>query len=88
MNQVIIIVSDNDAEMEKLFAKHLDHLDRWLKQQKYIDVRYVNYKDVIENPSKEAERINRFLDGNLDIQNMVTVVDKSLYRNKATAGKE
>ena len=75
--------TDNDDKMCKLFAEHLAKVDQWLQQQTHIDVIYVKYKDVVENPKREAERVNQFLCGQLDVKSMVSVLDRSLYRNRA-----
>ena len=47
-----------------------------------MPVKSVNYKDVIENPSKQCRRVNEFLGGVPDVETMPLVVDRSLYRNR------
>ena len=64
------------------FIAHLDRLRDWLGQQQNIQVLYVNYKDLIEHPQEEAERISSFLAGAADAQAMAQAVDPSLYRNR------
>ena len=71
-----------DEEMGELFTRHLTSMEQWLKQQSHIDVLYINYKDVIENPSQEAELVNQFVGNTLNVKKMAAVVDESLYRNK------
>ena len=71
-----------DDEMAELFKKHLTKIHTWLVQQKNIEILYVNYNDLIENPLKEAETLNEFLGGELDAVKMAGVIDKSLYRNR------
>lgn len=77
----------NDEEMVKLFSEHLEEISKWLKEQKNIDVLYLNYKDVIENPFKNAHSINRFLNNTLNVEKMVQVIDKSLYRQRSADDK-
>jgi hypothetical protein len=72
----------SDDEMAKLFKKHLEQVKAWLAQKANFDVLYVSYNDILENPQENAEKINRFLGGNLRIDNMVDVIDKSLYRQR------
>lgn len=75
----------NDEEMARLYGKHLNQIERWLEKQEHIDVIYLNYNDVIESPHKSAEIVNRFLGNRLSVEKMVKAVDKSLYRNRASA---
>jgi hypothetical protein len=75
-------VSDN--EMGKIFEKHVDTVETWLKDQKNFAVLYLKYHEVIENPSRSAQAIQEFLGTNLDVQNMTAVVDRTLYRNRAS----
>jgi hypothetical protein len=74
-----------DEKMGKLFEKHLSEVKKWLQDQQNMDSLYISYNDVLANPRRHAARINRFLDNQLNIANMVTVVDQSLYRNRNRA---
>lgn len=73
----------SDEELTKLFEKHLLQVERWLQTQPNFDVFYVPYNDVLKNPIQYIEDINKFLCGNLDIDAMARVVDKSLHRQRA-----
>jgi hypothetical protein len=75
----------DDEKMGKLFEKHLAEVTKWLKDQQNMDLIYISYNDVLANPRRNAARINRFLDNQLNVENMVTAVDQALYRNRATA---
>lgn len=48
------------------------------------DISYitVKYNDVIKNPKGEMERVNKFLNGMLDVDEAIKAVDPKLYRNK------
>jgi len=43
----------------------------------------VSYNDVLQNPLQEAERIARFLSGDVDAERMARAVDEGLYRQRA-----
>jgi hypothetical protein len=73
--------SEDDAMM-KMFEQHLEKVKFQLRFREYFDVLYVNYRDVLENPQREAERINGFFGGVLDVDAMTEVVDPNLYRNR------
>ncbi|MBI4688726.1 MAG: sulfotransferase domain-containing protein [Nitrospirae bacterium] len=73
---------DDDEMMGKLFKRQLDEIEEWLIGQKNIEVIYMSYTDLIENPIENAKVINRFLGGSLDMEKMAAVADKSLYRQR------
>jgi hypothetical protein len=72
----------SDEEMAGCFIKHLNEIEKWLGEQTNINVLYVNYNDIVENPVKNAQLVNEFLECNLNIEKMAEAVDKSLYRNR------
>jgi hypothetical protein len=72
----------DDATMARLFAQHLAKITAWLERQPNVDVLYVSYNDVLADPRTQAERLNHFLGGGLDVAAMVEVVDPELYRNR------
>lgn len=80
-------VSDADDEaMLKMYEQHLEKVQFQLRFREYIDVLYVNYRDVLSDPRREAGRLNGFLGGSLDVDAMAAVVDPSLYRNRRKQG--
>jgi hypothetical protein len=64
------------------FQKELDFVENWGKTEPGVSILYVDYKDVIAKPIENAEKINEFLGGRLNVDNMIHVVDPTLYRNK------
>lgn len=72
----------DDEKMEKLFGKHLKDIEKWLNEQGNIEVCYITYSDVIPHPNENAQRVNEFMDNELDVKKMVEVVDKSLHRQR------
>ncbi|MEE8373325.1 MAG: sulfotransferase domain-containing protein [Dehalococcoidia bacterium] len=49
------------------------------------DMEYVtvNYRDVIDRPKKEMEKVGRFLGAELDKEAAIEAVDSELYRNRS-----
>jgi len=45
---------------------------------------YVNYKDIIETPLEQAQKIKTFLQHDLDEGKMAAAVDPTLYKEKAS----
>lgn len=72
----------DDAEMAKLFAKHVQQIEGWLADQPNMQVLYVHYSDILADPMPQIAQLNTFLGGTLDTQAMAEVVDPNLYRNR------
>lgn len=70
------------VSLKNSFLKNLNRVKVWAKKNYNVEILYVNYTDVLNNPKTEIARIKNFLDKNLDEKQMIQVVDKSLYRNK------
>jgi hypothetical protein len=61
---------------------HLRQVSAWLERQPHIQVCWVHYHRLLEDPRGEAERIQGFLQVPLDIEAMAQQVDPSLYRQR------
>ena len=72
----------DEGELAHLFQKHLDQVTAWIAAQPNIDVLYVNYNEVIADPSRNAQQISEFLGSTLDAGKMAGVIDLSLYRQR------
>jgi len=71
-----------DDKMAAMFNKHVAQVESWLAAQPNIDVLYVSYNEVMKDSRPHAERINVFLGGSLKVDEMVSVVDRGLYRQQ------
>ena len=71
-----------DEEMSRLFQAELKKFDEWIASQDNFSILRVNYKEMVESPRQQCERVNEFLGGGLDTEAMATIVDPSLYRNR------
>ncbi len=72
----------SDEEMTGIYEKHLHQVKKWLSNRSGFDVLYINYNDIISSPQRYCEEIAGFIDGRLDLEKMVAVVDNSLYRQR------
>ncbi len=72
----------SDERMAQLYAQHLEEIDTWLKKQTNFDVLSISYNDVLSDPAGNAKSIAEFLSNALDEENMVHVIDKTLYRQR------
>jgi len=71
-----------DERITGLFRRHLKQVEAWMDEQPNIEVVYVSYNDMLAGPVEQAERINQFLGNALNVENMVSVVDQTLYRQR------
>ena len=77
----------SDSDMAKLFSKHLEHVQGWLAKQTNFKVLSINYNAILLDPKSDIFRINEFIGGNLNIEAMAQVLDKSLYRQREDSSK-
>jgi len=71
-----------DEEMGEKFEKHLRDIKAWLSSQGNIDVLYIKYNDVIDDPYRYTRLVNNFLGNRLNADKMPRVVEKSLHRQR------
>ncbi len=74
--------SIDDVEMATLFEKHLKQVRAWMNSQTNLLYLDLDYNTLVSNPKPYIRQINQFLDGGLDVEKMLTVVDQSLYRQR------
>lgn len=70
------------GEIARVFRKHLQQTETWLSGQPFIHTLYSDHRQVLANPSREAARINAFLNNRLDESAMAAAVDPLLYRQR------
>jgi hypothetical protein len=73
----------DDERMIELYENDLWKANYLLKNNSRFQTLMVAYRDVLDNPEKEARRINEFLGGEYDFEKMASAVDPNLYRNRA-----
>lgn len=74
----------SDEKLAKMFEMHLLQVENWLAKQPNMDVLYVHYNEILENPAEHVPRVNAFLGGDLDTEKMMSVVDRSLHRQRVS----
>ena len=72
----------SDEKMEKMFLKHLQKIEKRLNKQSNMDVLTIHYNEVLKEPAKHSEIVNRFLGNTLNIKNITSVIDQALYRQR------
>lgn len=74
-----------DQRMMDVYRNHLVKVKMDLPARANFDMIEVKYKWALENPRVCAEQIRRFVGRPLDVDAMVQVVDRELYRNRRDA---
>lgn len=74
----------SDAKMRELYAKHMGQVSAWLEGQPHIKVLDMDYNALLADPLPQASRVASFLGIASAAEAMASVVDPSLYRNRAT----
>lgn len=76
-------VSTSDVEMSKLFERHLHDISTWLISRNYIKYIEISYNGILSEPENALSVLPTFLDKPLDIDQMISKIDRSLYRRKS-----
>jgi hypothetical protein len=72
----------SDQEMARLYEQHLRKVEGWLDKQPNFMVLYVDYNQMVKEPAVQIEQLHNFLEADLDISKMTTVIDPDLYRQR------
>jgi hypothetical protein len=70
--------------MKQSYLLHLERLFSWLAKQVNMEVLYVRYNDLVADPEPHAQRVNSFLGGICNVEQMISAIDPALYRNRNT----
>ena len=73
-----------DIEIERQFQKHLSVLKPWLVRQPNMEVLYVSYNALMADPQALCRRLIEFTSTPLDMDRMLSVPTRDLYRNRAS----
>jgi hypothetical protein len=72
----------SDEEMGRMFEGYLERIKAWIADQPNMHVIYVSYNELLADPPDRANEVNHFLGGALNVEDMVSVIDPSLYRQR------
>jgi hypothetical protein len=73
----------DDQQMAEMFQEHLKRVRVWLANQPNMEVLYVDYNALMADPDPEVKSVAEFLGLNENLDAMLAVPDKKLYRQKA-----
>jgi len=69
------------------YKRLLDSVRIWDDKEPGVEMIYLNYKDVVNDPISAIDTVTSFIGVDLDKEAMATCVDKKLYRNRANKAK-
>ncbi len=72
----------SDESIRESFQSHLNQVKSYLAENDWLQVIFVSYNQVLQNPEEEFQRIAKFLDSNVDPAAMIGIVDPDLYRER------
>jgi len=72
-----------DNLLKQKYSLHLEEIKKWGEQCDNIDILYVDHAIAINDPSSVVDSVCKFLDHELNRNEMVSVVDSSLHRHQA-----
>ena len=78
----------DDQKMEEHFQEHLKRARVWLANQPNMEVLYVDYNALMADPDPEIKSVAEFLGLTENLDAMLAVPDKKLYRQKAEKQSE
>jgi predicted AlkP superfamily phosphohydrolase/phosphomutase/tetratricopeptide (TPR) repeat protein len=67
------------------YHKQLEFIEKWKENEPGVELIYIDYKDVLDNPGESLDKIVSFIGMELDKAEMAKCIDRSLYRNKTVA---
>ena len=73
---------DSLFEADKKWQASLEKSISYIKKQPNMEVLEVYYAEVLEDPLKQAEKVQSFLGFSLELDRMTQIVEKNLYRSK------
>lgn len=71
-----------DEEAKAYFLEHIHQVRQLNELRSNFEMLEIDYRQALDDPRGFATAVNTFLGGHLDIERMVGVVDRQLYRNR------
>jgi hypothetical protein len=75
------------GRLAEIYGRQLRDVGAWLEAQPNFSVLSVEYRDVLNDPESVTQAVNEFLAGRLDVEAMLQVPDRSLYRQRRSTNR-
>ena len=73
----------NEQKLRTLYNKHISEVLYYMEEQSNIKFIEVDYSGVVKNPREQMEGIEKFVEVDMDIDDMVDVVNPKLYKHRS-----
>jgi hypothetical protein len=73
----------SDEKLAEMYQKHLAKVESWLAAQPNVTVLFINYNAILQDPQPHLREVNKFLGNTLSNDKMASMIDPTLYRQKA-----
>lgn len=70
------------AELRRGFILHIEEVEALVRSRDDMEVLWISYNRLMSDPERMAERVQGFLQRELDVGAMIARVDPSLYRQR------
>lgn len=74
----------SDEQISQMFEKDLKQSERWVNSRPHATSININYRQLITKPRPLIAEINNFLGGGLNENEMLGIIDPSLYRQRSS----
>ena len=71
-----------NQRLKQLYQTHVEDTLRLLRGRRSVSTLVVDYAETLARPADTARRIDRFLQGRLDVEKMAAAADPDLHRNR------
>ena len=71
-----------DGRFSELYGKHLDKIKSWLAHQTNMEVLYIHYNEMVEQPTVYAAKVAEFLGTSLNVKAMGEVPQEKFHRQR------
>lgn len=75
----------SDEQIRRAFERQMVQVTAYLKNKPNFRVLYVDYNQMMETPEREIARLRDFLDLDASVEELASVIEQDLYRNRAEA---
>lgn len=72
----------SDQEMRESYLLHLAEVKSFLQKSPWLQRMTISYNEILREPEEKFNQVAKFLDGTVDPDGMIGIVDRSLYRER------
>ncbi len=82
MNDLGQKTASDSGQLASIFGQQVNRVKQWVENRTNIRMLCLQYSHLILNPVEEVKRIPEFLDVDMDVKAIISVIDPSLWHHK------